>query len=70
MNLPEKLADEIIRVSRLCAQYEELRGKPNVNVEPVILMMTVSLDKSVKAIGSGDIEQQIRAVKDLEGFTG
>ena len=69
MNLPEKLAREIARVSELREQYSLFRGQPNINVEPAIFMMDDALEKAKQAAGSPDIEGQIREIKNLEGFT-
>ena len=69
MNLPEKLAREISRVTQLREQYISLRSWPGVNVEPAIYMMEDALEKAKQAAGSPDIEGQISAVKDLEGYT-
>lgn len=69
MSLPEKLAREIHRATKLRAQYVSLREMPQVNVEPLIVMIDASLEAAMQASGSNDIAAQIRAVEDLEGYT-
>ena len=70
--LPGKLAAEISRVTTLRAQYEavgRLIGS-TMNVMPAIYMMTKSLDNAIAAANSPDIEEQIRAIRDLETWKG
>lgn len=69
--LPGKLAAEISRVTALRGDYEEagrLAG-PMANMRPAIFMMTQSLKAAIAAAGSPDIQGQIAAVRDLEGYT-
>ncbi len=69
MNLPEKLAREIARVTELRGQYAELVGMPGGNVRPVMFLIDHALEQAKLAAGSPDIEGQMAAVFDLEGFT-
>ncbi len=69
MNAPEKLAAEISRVTELRERYKSLRSMPGVNVEPAIFMMTAAIANAIKAAGVDDAIAQIKAIKDLEGFT-
>lgn len=69
MNLPESLAGEIARVSALRSQYAALDGMPNVNVKPALAMMDAALQAAKKAVGTGDIAEQISALQGLSGFT-
>lgn len=69
MNVAEKLAREIARVTELRGQYESLRGMPQVNVEPAIAMLNAALERAKRAAGLDDALTQIAAVLDLEGFT-
>ena len=69
--LPGKLAVEIRSVTALREQYAEtgrLCGSP-ASVAPAMLLMQLSLDAAIEAAGSPDIEGQIAAVQDLEGYT-
>ena len=70
MNAAEKLAAEIERVSALREQYRELDGTPGVNVKPAIFLMTASLERAKQVAGTDDAVEYLRAIKDLEGFTG
>lgn len=69
MNVAEKLAREIARVTELRGQYESLRGLPQVNVAPALAMMNAALERAKRAAGLDDTLAQIAAVHDLEGFT-
>lgn len=69
MNVAEKLAREIARVTELRGQYASLDGMPSVNVKPVMTMIDVALEAAKRAAGVDDAVEQIRALKDLEGFT-
>ena len=68
MNAQEKLLEEIERVIRLRSNYEELRGLPNVVVEPQIMMMNASINSAKAAAASGDGVEVIRALNDLDGW--
>ena len=69
MNIVEKLAAEIQRVTALRARYQELQDLPQACAGPAIALMDHSLRNAQAAAGSGDIERIIAAIKDLEGFT-
>lgn len=71
MNLPEKLAREIHRVTLLRAQYAEAQrlGGDSVCVAPAMLMMDAALENAMKSAGLFDPLAQAKAVIDLEGFT-
>ena len=69
MNIAEKLASEIRRVTELKAQYEALDGTHGVNVKPAIHMMDAALKYAIKSAGLPDAVTQIAALRDLEGFT-
>lgn len=68
MNVAEKLAREIRRVTELREQYAKLDGMPNVIVKPAMMMMNMALDAACEAAGMNDALTQIAALKDLEGF--
>lgn len=68
-NLPEGLAAQIKRVTEIKGLYEEMRGRPNVIVEPQIAMMEMELKEAVEASGSNDIVRMMKAYKALEGYS-
>ncbi len=69
MNVAEKLAREISRVTALRCRYVALRGTPQVNVEPAIAMMSSALENAFLAAGVDDGITQMNAIAVLEGFT-
>lgn len=69
MNVPEKLAREIERVTRLRSQYETMLTMPGCNVRPVIAMINLSLNAAQRAAGVDDAQEQIAALVDLQGYT-
>jgi hypothetical protein len=74
INAAERLAAEIERVTRLRAQYEDAQEIVDAtggrgNMRPAILLMSRSIDAAIKAVGSNDAVDVLRAIKDLEGFT-
>lgn len=70
MNAAEKLAHEIERVTKLRAQYESLRGMPQVSVEFAVSEMTASLDRAKAAAGTDDGVDVLRALAELAEWTG
>lgn len=69
MNLAEGLAREIMRVTVIRAEYESLRGKPQIIVEPQIAMMTASLENACKQAGMPEgIEGMMAAMQDLKEY--
>lgn len=69
MNVAEKLASEIERVTVLREQYKSLDGTPGVNVKPAVYTMTLAIDAAKEAAGIDDAEIQIAALHELQGFT-
>jgi hypothetical protein len=69
MNVAEKLAREIRRVTELREQYARMDGMPNINVKPAMAMMNLALNAACEAAGMNDAEVQIAAVKELESYT-
>lgn len=69
--LPGKLASEICRVTRLIGRYEQVGREcgPRAVVTPAIAMMEAAIAAAIAAADAPDIVGQIRAVRDLEGFT-
>lgn len=64
-NLVEGLTDEILRVTEIKKEYEEL---PNNAGLFAAIMMSHAIDTARKAQASGDIMQMIQALKGLKGF--
>ena len=69
MNVAEKLAAELVRVTTIRCHYESLRYMRGVYVEPAIAMMTAAIDNGIKAAGVCDALTQIQSIKSLEGFS-
>lgn len=70
MNLVEGLSREIARVTELRAQYETLRGVPNVIVEPQIRMMNSAIELGQLAMGGGEIAKMMAALHTLKEWQG
>jgi len=68
MNVPEKLAREIRRVTELRCRYEEVDKLPNVIVGPAMMLMDAALEQACKAAGVDDALIQMAALQELEGF--
>jgi hypothetical protein len=72
MNLPEKLAREIHRVTVLRTQYVEaerlVRADAHVNVAPAIVLIDIALETAMTSAGSFDPMAQIDAIADLGRF--
>ena len=64
-NLVEGLTDEILRVTEIKKEYEELPNKAGLFAA---IMMGHAIDTARKAQASGDIMQMIQSLKDLQGF--
>lgn len=71
MNAAEKLAREVVRVTKLRCQYEETGRltKSPASVKPAITLMEFAIEQACKALGADDAQATLRALKDLEGFT-
>lgn len=69
--LAEGLPREMARVrDEVLPMYLQLRGMPNVMVEPAIAMMRADLDAAAKAMISGDVVAMLRVYKSLKETTG
>jgi hypothetical protein len=71
MNVAEKLAREISRVTELRCRYEESRSigeYPVANLEPAIFLINTALENAMMAAGVNDAITQIDALKELAGF--
>ena len=69
MNILEKLTNEIERVVILHTQYESMRCLPDVNVELMISMITLSLNRAKTALASDNIGEMIYCLDNLKGYT-
>ena len=69
MNVAEKLAAELVRVTTIRCHYESLRDMSGVYVVPAIDLMTAAIEAGIKAAGVCDALTQIQAIKSLEGFS-
>lgn len=67
-SLAEALPAEINRVREIQDQFKELRGMPNVIVEPQIAMMEADIQWAVSASASGDVVEMLRAHEALKGW--
>lgn len=65
MSLPEKLANEIERVTEVLAIYRSIGPAGSIAAG----MMNASLKNALSALGSQDPIRMIESIKDLEGFT-
>lgn len=69
-SLAEELPREINRVRRVLDTYKELRGTPNVLVEPQITMLEDLLDRATITASSGDVIQMLRVFEELKTWQG
>jgi hypothetical protein len=67
-SLATALPAEINRVRAVQDTYKELRGMPNVIVEPQIMMMEAAIQAGIAASANGDVIAMIRAYESLKGF--
>lgn len=70
MTLAEALPAEIKRVRTLQDQFKQLRGLPNVMVEPQIAMMEMDLDAAIAASAQGDVVAMLNAHNALHEWEG
>jgi hypothetical protein len=68
ISLAEALPVEINRVRRVQETYKELRGMPNVLVEPQILMMENAIQAGIAASAAGDVVAMLNAYQELKGW--
>lgn len=71
VTLGEALPREMARVrDEVLPMYLQLRGMPNVIVEPQIMMMRADLDAAAKALAEGDVVEMLRVYQSLKETTG
>lgn len=69
ITLADALPREMARVrDEVLEPFLELRGMPNVIVEPQIAMMRASLDRAATAMAHGDVVAMLRAYQDLKEY--
>lgn len=69
--LGDALPREMARVrDEVLPMYLQLRGMPNVMVEPQIRMMRKDLDDAAKALAEGDVVEMLRVYQSLKETTG
>ena len=69
-NVAGELASEIARVTEIRERYNELRGRPAVNLDFGILLMDRVLAVAVEAAGIDDAVTQLSALQSLKEVTG
>jgi hypothetical protein len=67
-SLAIELPNEINRVRALQDEFKDLRGMPNVLVEPQIAMMEADISAAIKASSAGDVIAMLRAYERLKGY--
>ncbi len=68
MNLMQGLLSEIDRVTVIRGHFEELRGMPNVIVEPQIALMQHEIKEAKDAIGIGDTVKMLSCYATLKEY--
>ena len=68
LTLADALPNEIERVTALLDDFKNLRGQPNIIVEPQIMIMTHSINAAVRACASGDCVEMLKCYEDLKGY--
>lgn len=68
LSVAEALPQEIARITRIKESYISMRGNPQINVEPAILMMTAEINQAVKALADGDVVQMLRSYQSLKEY--
>lgn len=68
LSVAEALPQEIARITHIKESYISMRGNPQINVEPAILMMTAEINQAVKALADGDVVQMLRSYQSLKEY--
>ena len=68
MNVAEKLAREITRVTTIRANYAALDGKRGLEIKPALWLIDLDLERAKRAAGMDDAVEQIAALQELEGW--
>lgn len=66
--LAEALPKEIDRVRQIQDEFKQLRGMPNVMVEPQIAMMEAEIQAAIRALASGDIVEMLKIHESLKDY--
>ena len=67
-SLAEALPEEINRVRELQDEFKQLRGKPNVIVEPQIMVMEHEIQAAMTAMAQGDVVEMLRWYETLKEY--
>ncbi len=67
-NLAEALPEEINRVRGIQDEFKQLRGKPNIIVEPQIAIMEHEIRAAMKAMAEGDVIEMLRCWTTLKEY--
>ena len=68
MNVAERLAREIARVTKIREHYAALDGMPGINVKPALFLMDQELEAAKLAAGQDDAIAQMAALEYLAGY--
>lgn len=66
--MPGQLAAELVRAAMIREHYQECgrEAGARVNVAPVIALMNFQIDETIRAIDTGDLAAQVRALAVLK----
>lgn len=67
-SLAEEMPKAIERAQQVRDQFIELRGTPNVIVEPQIAIISHEINQAVQALASGDVIAILRAYESIKGY--
>lgn len=66
--LADALPREITRVRETQDHYKAMRGRPNLIVEPAIMMMEAEIQAAIRACAAGDVVEMLRSLKTLREY--
>ena len=67
-SLAEEMPKAIERAQRVRDQLIELRGMPNVMVEPQIAIISHEINQAIQALTSGDVIAILRAYESIKEY--
>jgi hypothetical protein len=67
-SLGTEMPAAIKRAQEVRDQFIELRGMPNVMVEPQIAFITMQIDNAIAATSSGDVISMLRAYEAIKDY--
>ena len=68
LTLAEGLPIEINRCREILDHFKELRGIPNIIIEPQIAMMEAEITAAIEACGAGDVVAMLRSYATLKDY--